>query len=96
MKGSSNESMQDSKVCFFVKHKHFIQSVANIASVFGIIIAIVFSFYNSKIKPNEASLQISESTLLGLRKVVAYNGGQRICVGFTISYPAGLKQKNIL
>lgn len=93
MTGSSNESTQDSKICFFVKHKDFIQSVANVTSVFGIIIAIVFSFYNSQIKPNEAHLQVSESTLLGLRKVVAYNGGQGLCVDFTISYPAGLNQK---
>ncbi|MEZ7229311.1 hypothetical protein NO989_21395 [Alteromonas sp. DY56-G5] len=68
------------------------QWITNILTSIGVIVAIFFSFYNTKYKPNEAHLQISESYLNEHRKVVAYNGGQGLCLDFSIHYPDTLKQ----
>lgn len=68
------------------------QWVTNILTSLGVIAAIIFSFYNTQYKPNEAHLQISESNLNESRKVVAYNGGQGLCLDFSIHFPDELQQ----
>ena len=67
------------------------QWITNILTSIGVIAAIAFSFYNSQYKPNEANLQISESYLKEYRKVVAYNGGQGLCLDFSLHFPKALK-----